>query len=718
MKRIVLLTIICILILPIHYLNVDIVLSDLGTSYYVANDGDDSNDGLSPSTPWRTIAKVNSEMNGGVVQNGDNVYFERDGTWSTGDYIILRRSGTESNRMILGAYGTGDKPVISGGMYGIVAEASMSYVTIQNFTIQGVSLEGVRFWRGSPGTHVYNHITFSHIDVSNVGENGMALRSILGYNIDNCTISYCGNSGLVIYGSADNRIRDGIIRDCLVHDITSNDCYTLHRRGATYNQPIGPNHVLINCSGYAPGEEVFDITSGTNIIMKDCEAWGKYAISVNHDVENLFIDNCYFHDHASNKWSIHTDWVTYMTVRNSIFYNYGRSAIGLDDGNSVPGPGSHIYFAHNTLVAESGASSSDYHVDHFSNCDYTTWKNNIFTSLSSSTPTYLLYHRGSTLAGTHSVYDTNMWYRSAGTVFWSVGGGGLTLAQWLAQSEVTNDVVDDPELSDPANGDFSLKNTSPCIDAGTSLTTTNGGGTGTVITVDESRWFHDGFGLIDGDNIVVGTDEVTITDIDYSNDQITINASITWNDGDPVYYSFNGSAPDIGAYEYASSIGPNSDQPEITNVVRSESDPLDTNASFGWINISATVTSDSGVNKVMCNVSLSNGSNANFSMGKIGSNTYYYNTSTIFSNNGSYSYYIWANDTNGNASISSVYDFSMPPNWDINNDGQCNVLDLNFISNHYGEIGQNGWIREDVDNNGIVQVFDFIMVTGHNGETW
>jgi hypothetical protein len=105
-------------------------------------------------------------------------------------------------------------------------------------------------------------------------------------------------------------------------------------------------------------------------------------------------------------------------------------------------------------------------------------------------------------------------------------------------------------------------------------------------------------------------------------------------------------------------------------------------------------------------------------MNNIGSNTYFYNSSTLFSNVGDHSYYIWANDVNGNASISSTYDFSMPPNWDVDMNRVCNVLDFILVSNHYNETGSNGWIREDIDNNGDIAVFDFVIVSQHYGETW
>lgn len=61
--------------------------------------------------------------------------------------------------------------------------------------------------------------------------------------------------------------------------------------------------------------------------------------------------------------------------------------------------------------------------------------------------------------------------------------------------------------------------------------------------------------------------------------------------------------------------------------------------------------------------------------------------------------------------------YTTPP-WDINNDGECSILDLILVSNHYAETGYNGWIREDVDDNGIVNILDLSLVSNHYGEIW
>ena len=60
----------------------------------------------------------------------------------------------------------------------------------------------------------------------------------------------------------------------------------------------------------------------------------------------------------------------------------------------------------------------------------------------------------------------------------------------------------------------------------------------------------------------------------------------------------------------------------------------------------------------------------------------------------------------------------MAPNWDINQDGECTVLDLLQISNHYGETGSPGWIREDVDNDGEVKIDDLNLLHQYFGGTW
>ena len=69
-----------------------------GTKYYVSNAGDDSNDGITPDTAWKTLAKVSSAK----LNEGDGVFFKR------GD--LFRGYIQTAPGVTYAAYGEGEKP--------------------------------------------------------------------------------------------------------------------------------------------------------------------------------------------------------------------------------------------------------------------------------------------------------------------------------------------------------------------------------------------------------------------------------------------------------------------------------------------------------------------------------------------------------------------------------------------------------------------------------
>ena len=79
-----------------------------GTTYYVANDGNDNNNGTSPNTPWETIARVNVQS----LSPGDGVLFKRGDVWR--ELLSITSSGTENAPITYAAYGTGKAPAILG----------------------------------------------------------------------------------------------------------------------------------------------------------------------------------------------------------------------------------------------------------------------------------------------------------------------------------------------------------------------------------------------------------------------------------------------------------------------------------------------------------------------------------------------------------------------------------------------------------------------------
>ena len=85
-----------------HILSSPTKVKPVGVIYYVSAEGDDANDGLSPQTPLRSIAKLNTLE----LKPSDGVMFRRGDVWR--GKITTRKGVTYS------AYGKGAKPRIYG----------------------------------------------------------------------------------------------------------------------------------------------------------------------------------------------------------------------------------------------------------------------------------------------------------------------------------------------------------------------------------------------------------------------------------------------------------------------------------------------------------------------------------------------------------------------------------------------------------------------------
>ncbi|MGD9581976.1 MAG: hypothetical protein AB7V50_11430, partial [Vampirovibrionia bacterium] len=80
------------------------------TTYYVANTGNDSNNGTSSLTPWQTLNKVNTT----TFEPGDSILFKKGDSWNGSINTIS--SGSSGSPIVYGSYGSGDKPKIYGSV--------------------------------------------------------------------------------------------------------------------------------------------------------------------------------------------------------------------------------------------------------------------------------------------------------------------------------------------------------------------------------------------------------------------------------------------------------------------------------------------------------------------------------------------------------------------------------------------------------------------------
>jgi hypothetical protein len=213
-------------------------------------------------------------------------------------------------------------------------------------------------------------------------------------------------------------------------------------------------------------------------------------------------------------------------------------------------------------------------------------------------------------------------------------------------------------------------------------------------------------------------------------DSSSMNVSVLSNQIGSTFY-YQDTYDLLGNYEYyfwaedstgntkksgtASFLISDDEQPQITNVLVTQADPVDTEPGFGWTNFSCRVVDDE-LSLVKLHLIKPDTSIENISLYPGSAGVYYYNTT--LEDYGNYSWYFWVNDTSNNQNSTTSAKLSVSPNWDINEDGSATVFDLTLISNHYNETGSPGWIREDVDNNGAIEVLDIVLSANEYSKTW
>ncbi|PZP41964.1 MAG: hypothetical protein DI598_17550, partial [Pseudopedobacter saltans] len=179
-------------------------------SYYVDTSGNDNNDGLSPSKPWKTLAKVSST----TFVPGDKIFLKSGQVWNENLYPL--GSGNADSLITLGKYGGDSRPIINGtGTSEVPALklADQSYweisgleitnkSTTDNALLRGISVSGSD---ASQSTHIYITNCFIH-DVQSA-----SLKSAVYNKI---------NGGIIFTGPVSNILVKGChIKDCLITGI-------------------------------------------------------------------------------------------------------------------------------------------------------------------------------------------------------------------------------------------------------------------------------------------------------------------------------------------------------------------------------------------------------------------------------------------------------------------------------------------------------------------
>jgi hypothetical protein len=495
-------------------------------TYYIDQNNSQASDS-NPGTealPWKTITKANQ-----TLVAGDIVYIKA-GTYNT--YIAPSNSGTPSNTITYRNHDS-DTVSVSNTSYGIYLDGK-SHIIVQgiNFfnldkflwlknsanynTIAYCNFDQSRDigWSGSKIYRSSSYNRVHHCQFSKYGacQGGSDIGSVLdigneesqtdysNYNlIENNTMFHGGHHVLGVYG------KHNVIRNNYLH----NEAWT-----------NGKGNRILYLAGY-PANSGWNLIEGNQIGYSyiPCDSWGAPGMSLTTAYNIVRRNRFYYNDLSGISMTLTASYysdIVYNKIYNNTFLHNGwNMATGPDALTSAIGfalySGSHII--------KNNAVKNNIYFDHYQ--VYGTYKVNLEDQI---------------FAGN-----------------WD--GDTQGDPKFVNASSTPGDPMDD------SYPDLHLNAGSPCINAGLYLTTiTSASGSGTSFQVSDARYFMDGWNIpgVQGDNIqLYGTSQkARITSINYENNTITVDISLTWTQNQGISLVYEGSAPDIGAFEVLQDLAP------------------------------------------------------------------------------------------------------------------------------------------------------------------
>lgn len=464
-----------------------------------------------------------------VAQPGDTVLI-RQGTYN--EQLVPQHSGTAGGRITYGNY-AGEAVVLTGSFY----PAAIILDTVGYIAVEGLMVQDCRWLEATDAHHnLIRDNVFLRTPASGTTGNVRFISSdhnqIVGNVLDD------GNDNLLLIDSDHNLVEGNTITEGR-HSVFSIRCsnYNLIRDNVFSNtqQKIGEVYDCGEDTTAVP--HAFDATKH-NVFEHNvfADASPYYSTSGGNGIqyagqEGIIRRNVFYHTNVGLCMQVYGDEALYNhhnRAYHNVFYE--------DDcaGVSVRGDNLDNVFANNILFRNKGIGGGD--------CFGTG-------------PAQIVY-RGPLAASAFAFRRNNILNEVPGeAVIQEEFGSGNTLpyfeANYPALFSTNLEVA--PGFTDEGSYDFTLKNNSSMIDAGGFLTWAVSSGSGTSLQVDDARYFHDGFGIegVNGDLIQLegqnGT--ATVVEIDYDSHTLTLDRPLAWHTGQGVSLAYQGTAPDIGAYE-------------------------------------------------------------------------------------------------------------------------------------------------------------------------
>jgi hypothetical protein len=223
-------------------------------TFYVSATGSDSNDGLSSSTPWQTLAKVTAND----IVAGDTINLKGGDTFTGSLLINPSTPATATTPIKIQPYGTGRFRITPGNGYALKVQ-NTGYVTIDQFTIQGPGLS-------LSGTFPNMTSTTTSTQAGIVLHTTTSAFDLVGTTISNGEVYGC-NEG-ILAGSTVTNATKGFHR-LRILNVEVHDCA---EAGISLWGSLPPNHM-----------------TNYNFVNKGCEFW---KCNVHHIYGRTSVASC------------------------------------------------------------------------------------------------------------------------------------------------------------------------------------------------------------------------------------------------------------------------------------------------------------------------------------------------------------------------------------------------------------------------------------------
>lgn len=222
---------------------IEVPIREETDTYYIDSDnGNDSNDGKSEDTAWKSLAKVT----GTKLLAGDKVLLKRGCTFNE-VFQVNDAVGTIKQQILISTYGSGDKPkiVAPGNSKHGVQLKNCEYITIEELDIKNHGTDAELRDRIGLNVHLDNYGVAHNIEIKGIdvhdlngrlwkGEGaGVAIRFTVtkeavvnwfdGILVEGCTVRRCTRNGISFQGNyeRDNWVphKNVIIRENLFEGV-------------------------------------------------------------------------------------------------------------------------------------------------------------------------------------------------------------------------------------------------------------------------------------------------------------------------------------------------------------------------------------------------------------------------------------------------------------------------------------------------------------------